>query len=160
MIYKKRTKYPFDEDNKPYESEYVKDDEKELTYLRRKNKDGLERELRRIDELNADDVVGDEHVLEQFESFIRNKEMRKNVTSQMYQQLEYIHRLCKMMCFQHCTNCLGLFDARWLLNCTEPKDCTFEGEKRFYVKPEEPIYITSKIVQTALDMSKGKGGQQ
>ena len=163
MIYKKRTKYPFDEDNEPYESEYEKDDEKELTSLRRKNKDGLERELRRIDELKADDVVGDEHVLEQFESFMRNK-TRKGKEEECYQSdvstVRIYTQALKNDVFPALHKLFEPFDARWLLNCTEPKDCTFEGEKRFYVKPEEPIYITSKIVQTALDMSKEKGGKQ
>ena len=52
------------------------------------------------------------------------------------------------------------FDARWIIDCTTKKDCTFEGEKMSYVKPEEPIYMTPKIIQTALEMSKQKGGQQ
>ena len=52
------------------------------------------------------------------------------------------------------------FDSRWLLDCTSPKYCKFEGKERCYMKPEEPIYLTAKIVKTALEMSKDKGGQQ
>ena len=51
------------------------------------------------------------------------------------------------------------FDAQWIPDCTTAKDCTFQGEQRVYVTPEEPIYMSSKILKDALEKSKENGGQ-
>ena len=158
-----RKNYPFDSKEDPYASEFEDEDEEEFTLNRRKIKDEIEIELREIDKLKSKEEVGDLEVLEQFELFMRNKTNRNDEskgyswdvsTVGMYTRairtdiLPAFHQLFKP------------FDARWILDCTSHKECTFEGEQRSFVKPEEPIYITSKIVQTALDMSKKKGGQQ
>ena len=157
-----RTRFPFDSQTDPYESEYQSDDELEFTLKRRQIKDTLELELRAIDKLKPDNFEGDDELLKLFQTFMRNKTNR-NQTSGAYSSdvstvgmytgavrnyvLPAFHKLFKP------------FDARWIIDCTTTKDCTFDGEKMFYVKPEEPIYITPKVVETALEMSKQKGGQ-
>ena len=160
---KKRLHYPFDGDSEPYTSEFEDDDKDEFTVERRSIKDKLEKQLREIDELKAKGVDGDTEVLDQFENFMKHKTSRNKdrggyssevSTVKMYtssvrnELLPAFHLL-----FQP-------FDSRWILDCTTPKDCTFEGKQRFFVKPEEPIYITSRIIQVALDRSKEKGGQE
>ena len=42
------------------------------------------------------------------------------------------------------------FDARWLLDCKTPKVCAFEGEERSHVSLEEPIYLTSRVLEESL----------
>ena len=37
-----------------------------------------------------------------------------------------------------------------MLDCTTPKFCAFKGEGRRFVKPEEPIYMTSTLVEEIL----------
>jgi hypothetical protein len=53
------------------------------------------------------------------------------------------------------------FDSRWLLDCTTPKVCTFEGKERQFVSPEEPIYLTARVLRKALEKyDKGETGSQ
>ena len=47
-------------------------------------------------------------------------------------------------------NLTSPFDARWLIDCKTPKICKFEGEERVHVNHNEPIYMTSRILQEAL----------
>ena len=159
----KRTNYPFDDENEPYSSELEDDDLEEFTLERRKLKDGLERELREIDKLEAKEVDGDQEVLQQFETFMRNKTKRSDDAGEYSTTVSTVGmytRALKNDILPAFHTLFDPFDSRWILDCTSPKNCKFDGNQRFYMKPEEPIYITSKIVQKALDMSKEKGGQQ
>ena len=159
----KRTKYPFDDESEAYTSEFEEDDDEQFTLDRRNMKDELEKELRQIDEMKAVEVDGDLEVLKQFEIFMKNKTNR-NQESEGYNSDVSTVRMytssIKNDLFPAFHKLFDPFDSRWILDCTTSKECTFEGKQRLFVKPEEPIYITSKIVQTALDISKEKGGQQ
>ena len=159
----KRLKYPFDDEAEPYASEFEEDDTEEFTSERRQVKDQLEKELRQIDMLEAKEVDGDLDVLNQFEKFMKQKTSR-NTENQGYEtQVSTVGmytRALKNDLLPAFHQLFQPFDSRWILDCTSPKECTFDGEKRFFVKPEEPIYITPKVIQTALDNSKEKGGQQ
>ena len=151
-----RSNFPFDDATDPYESEYESEDDEEFTKKRRMIKDQLELELRDIDQLKSKEADGDSFILEQFESFMRKKSNKDHEVStvKMYTSaikndvLPTFHKLFEP------------FDARWLIDCTSKKECTCEGEKRFYARLEDPIYITPKVVQSALEFSKEKGGQQ
>ena len=159
----KREKYPFDHENEPYSSEFEDDDREVFTLERRKSKDELERELREIDKLEAKEVDGDKEVLQQFETFMRNKTNRSNDSEEYSSTVSTVGmytRALKNDILPAFHNLFEPFDSRWLLDCTSPKYCKFEGKERCYMKPEEPIYLTAKIVKTALEMSKDKGGQQ
>ena len=158
-----RINFPFDDTNDPYQSEFEDGDDMEFTLNRREVKDELEKELRIIDELKTEDTDGDAEVLDQFETFMKNKTKRGNEEGGYLSEVSTVgtyKRALKNDLLPAFHKLFEPFDSRWILDCTTHKECTFDGEKRFYMKPEEPIYITSKVVQTALDLSKAKGGQQ
>ena len=47
------------------------------------------------------------------------------------------------------------------MDCTTTKNCCFEGEERRFVSPEEPIYLTSRVLRKALERyDGGETGQQ
>ena len=161
-LVKKRLKYPFDKDGEPYSSEFEDEDTAEYTNARRKVKDELELILREVDECKAADEEGDNEVVSKFRKFMQNKTRRTQQnegyladvsTVQMYTSavkndiLPAFHRLFEP------------FNSQWILDCTTPKECTFEGGRRSHVTLEEPIYMTSKILKEALDKSKENGGQ-
>ena len=160
---KKRLSYPFDDETEPYTSEFEEDDTEEFTLDRRQMKDQLEKELRQIDKLEAKEVDGDLEVLNQFEQFMKQKTSRNNESQGYETQVSTVGmytRALKNDLLPAFHQLFQPFDSPWILDCTTPKECTFDGEKRFFVKPEEPIYITPKVIQTALENSKEKGGQQ
>ena len=168
--FKKRLRFPFDvlDDDEFYLSEFEDGDQEEFTIRRRNIKDKIELELREIDDLENTEQEGDEEILKQFRMFMKIKSSRPNKeggysqvkkvsTVKMYtgavgnDLLPAFHRL------------LDPFDSRWILDCTTPKDCTFDGEKRCFVNQEEPIYFTSRILSEALEKYKSnveKGGQR
>ena len=160
---KKRLNYPFDDETEPYNSELEEEDTEEFTLHRRQIKDHLEKELRQVDNLEAKEVDGDLEVLNQFETFMKQKTSRSNESHGYETQVSTVGmytRALKNDLLPAFHQLFKPFDSRWILDCTSPKECTFDGEKRFFVKPEEPIYITPKVIQTALENSKEKGGQQ
>ena len=113
--------------------------------------------------MSAKEVDGDEEVLKQFETFMKNKTKRGNESEDFLSDVSTVGmytRALKNDLLPAFHQLFEPFDSRWILDCTTPKECTFDGKQRFFVKPQEPIYITSKIVQEALEVSKGKGGQQ
>ena len=153
----KRSKYPFDEidGEEGYISELEDDDEVEFTKRRRFVKDELELKLREVDNLENLEKEGDEKIIEEFRLFMQNKKSGANKSGEFSRIkevstvttytntlkndiLKAFHRLFKP------------FDSRWIFDCTTPKDCTFEGEKRCFVSPEEPTYMSSKILEEAL----------
>ena len=153
----KRSKYPFDEidGEECYISELEDNDEEEFTKIRRCIKDELELKLREVDNLQNLEKEGDGKVVEEFRLFMKTKKSGANKdgdfssikevsTVTIYTNtlkndiLKAFHRLFEP------------FDSRWIFDCTSPKDCTFEGEKRCFVSPEEPIYMSSKILEEAL----------
>ena len=141
----KRTNYPFDDETEPYSSELEDDDLEEFTLERRKLKDELERELRDIDKLEAKEVDGDQEVLQQFETFMRNKTKRSDDAGEYSSTVSTVGmytRALKNDILPAFHTLFDPFDSRWILDCTSPKNCKFDGNPRFYMKPEEPIYIT------------------
>ena len=160
---KGRMMYPFDDQStdEDYYSEIDVDDTDLFTVERRKNKDDVELQLREIDGLKNFEVEGDNMIVEKFKEFLRNKKSKdskggyakQTETSTINQYgdvvrndiLKAIHKLVLP------------FDARWLIDCKTPKECTFEGEERLHVKPEEPIYLTSRILQEALQRHEDSG---
>ena len=160
---KKRSKYPFDNADEPYFSELEDGDDESFTQNRRQIKDALEKELRQIDKLEAKELEGDIEVLEQFETFMRNKTNRNQESGEYQSEVSTVRMYTGALrndILPAFHQLFEPFDSRWLLDCTTEKNCKFDGEQRFYLKPEEPIYITSKIIQKALDNSTEKGGQQ
>ena len=158
---KGRAQYPFDQesDDEDYYSELDVDDDEMCTIERRKNKDELELKLRTVDALRNDEIEGDTILVEKFSRFMRNKRQKDSkgegflkqteaTTIDMYSKvvgediLKAFHKL------------VSPFDARWLIDCKTPKLCKFEGEERLHVAPEEPIYLTSRILQEALENTR------
>lgn len=154
----KRTMYPFDkEGDESYVSEFEENDEEEYTLNRRESKDNLEMELRNIDRLDNSEKEGDEIFLKKYKQFEIRKRTSKVSTVEMYTSaiqhhiLPAFHRLYQP------------FNALWILDCTTVKNCKFEGKERVFVNPEEPIYLTSRIIEESLktiDSYGGKGGSQ
>ena len=160
---KKRANYPFDDALEPYSSEFEDGDDEGFTQNRRKIKDKLEKELRQIDGLKAKEEEGDIEVLQQFETFMRNKSNRNQESGEFQSEVSTVRMYTSALkndILPAFHQLFEPFDSRWILDCTSHKECTFGGEQRHYLKPEEPIYITSKIIQKALDNSTEKGGQQ
>ena len=161
---KGRPKYPYDEHaiDEDYYSEIDVDDDEMFTIRRRENKDILELQLREIDGLENPEIEGDNMIVESFMNFMRNKR-NKDVNAEGYSKktepttvnmyagvvrndiLKAFHKL------------IVPFDARWLIDCKSKKVCKFEGEERLHVKPEEPIYMTSRILQEALKRHEATG---
>ena len=161
---KGRVKYPFDEHaiDEDYFSEIDVDDDQMFTIRRRKNKDELELQLRLIDDLQNPEIEGDNLIVEKFTEFMRNKrntdvneggysKKTEPTTINIYAGvvrndiLRAFHKLVQP------------FDARWLTDCKTPKECKFEGEERLHVRPEEPIYMTSRVLQEALQRHEATG---
>ena len=169
FLEKGRLKYPFDDraTEEDYYSEIDIDDTDVFTIERRRNKDVLELELREIDSLHNSEIEGDNIIVAKFEEFMRNKRSKNEkegcfskqtepTTINAYSSvvrtdiLKALHKLIKP------------FDARWLIDCKTTKVCTFEGEERLHVRPEEPIYLTSRILQEAMKRYEacGNSGNQ
>ena len=164
----KRFKFPFDpiDGEEAYLSEYEDGDSEDFTKQRRQNKDDLERRLREIDELQCEEYDGDDEILAQFRSFMQEisqsgetkgeySNLNEPSTVGMYTRavqndiLRAFHEL------------FNPFDSRWLIDCTTKKVCTFEGEERHHVSPEEPIYLTSRVLRKALEKyDSGETGTQ
>jgi hypothetical protein len=162
---KKRTKYPFDLDgDEYYMSELEEDDSEEYTTERRYVKDKLEEELRAVDAIENLQVEGDEEIENQFKLFMESKKKRMKKEggfSKMKQvtTVDLYTRVVRTFILPALHSLVSPFDARWLLDCTTPKDCTFSGQKRRFVNPEEPIYMTSTILEEILSkLDKKHGG--
>ena len=146
----KRSSFPFDkeEDNEFYISELEDNDSEEFTRKRRYNKDEVEKELRNVDAMKNLQLAGDDAIENKFRSYMQQKKKRKNMkqvsTVEIYTKVVRNHIL---PAFHSLVN---PFDARWLLDCKTPKDCKISGERRKFVKDEEPIYMTSTIVEEIL----------
>ena len=156
-IEKARKKYPFDAEvsDEEYFSELDIDDTELFTVERRKNKDDIELKLREVDLLTNTEIEGDNMLLNQFTEFMRNK-YRKESTGEGYAKqtepttINLYSDVVRKDILKAFHKLISPFDARWLVDCKTPKFCTFEGEERLHVKPEEPIYMTSRILQEAL----------
>ena len=161
----KRMKYPFDvEDADDYLSELEENDEKGYTTERRALKDSLEIELRLIDEMKNGEVEGDEEIFTKFKMFMQKKKKRPGVDGEFSNMkqvstVEMYPRAIKNHILPAFHRLVAPFDARWILDCTTAKQCTFEGELRRFVDPEEPIYMTSAIVKEALKTFDGYVGE-
>ena len=167
---KKRIKYPFDYKNEEesYLSELEEFDSEEYTLERRYIKDNLELELREIDSLTNPNHEGDDLIVEKFRIYMERKTRRAKKTGGYSQMNEvttvgmYSQAVKKdiLVAFHQL---FSPFDSRWILDCITPKTCTFEGEERCFVSPEEPIYMTSRILDEALkkyDSNTGETGGQ
>ena len=115
--------------------------------------------------MQTDEYDGDEEIAEQFRSFMQSicnsgnkgefSKQNEVSTVGMYTGsvvkdiLRAFHQL------------FNPFDSRWLLDCTTPKMCTFEGKERRFVSQEEPIYLTARVLRKALEKyDKGETGSQ
>ena len=151
-----RNKYPFDAQtsDEDYYSEIDIDDQDLFTISRRKNKDQLERKLREIDGLHNEEIEGDNFIVEKFEEFLRNKRGKQNNEGDFSKQTEpttitaYTDVLKKDI-LKAIHKLVEPFDARWLIDAKTPKICKIDGEERLHVKTEEPIYLTSIILEEA-----------
>ena len=152
-----RLSYPMDMDttDEDYYSEFDIDDSDAFTRDRRATKDAIEVRLREIDSLENEEIEGDSIIVEKFIEFMRNK-IHKDENCEDFSRitepstikcyagvlrndiLKAFHKLCSP------------FDARWLLDCKTPKHCTFDGEERLHVTNEEPIYVTSRVLEESL----------
>ena len=74
---KVRRKYPFDDDEVSYFSEFEDEDSLDFTRSRRKNKDDTELILRNIDKMTNVYQEGDDRVVEDFKTFMRNASTRE-----------------------------------------------------------------------------------
>ena len=165
----KRTHFPFDDkkEEENYLSEFEDKDSEDYTKQRRMNKDELERKLREVDDIPNYRKEGDDEIIRQFRCYMEaptNNEHKEDgyshfkeaSTTGMYARaievnlLPAFHELFKP------------FDSRWLIDCTTSKNCLFEGEERCFVSPEEPIYLTSRVLQKALEKydNHETGGQR
>ena len=156
--------HPFDEGVKDedYFSEIDLDDTDEFTAERRRNKDVLELQLREIDDLKNPALEGDTIIIEKFLEFMRKKRNRDVNDGGFSKQTEpttinIYAGVVKNDILRAFHKLIIPFDARWLIDCKSPKLCKFEGEERLYVKPEEPIYMTSRILQEALSRHEASG---
>ena len=119
-------------------------------------------QLREIDEYECEDQEGDEEVLSKSKEFMQSK-TRRNEQAEGYQtdvSTVQLYTAAVKNNILPAFRCLfEPFNAMWILDCTTPKECKFEGETRSFFKLEEPIYMTSKILKEALKKSKETGGQ-
>ena len=158
LLQRQRTMYPFDKEStdEDYYSELDVDDTEVFTCERRKKKDEMELQLREIDNLQNNEVEGDNMIVENFTQFLRNKRNKDAKVGGFSQKSEpstinayaTVVRNDILRAFH---KLVSPFDARWLIDCSSPKHCTFDGEERLHVDPKEPIYMTSRILQEALD---------
>ena len=161
---KGRVKYPFDEHalDEDYYSEIDVDDDEMFTSRRRKNKDELELQLRLIDDLQNPEIEGDNLIVEKFTEFMRNKR-NKDVNEGGYSKktepttINIYAGVVRNDILRAFHKLVQPFDARWLTDCKTPKEYKFEGEERLHVRPEEPIYMTSRVLQEALQRHEATG---
>ena len=166
----KRLKYPFDQDesDESYLSEVEENDEIEFTLERRRVKDNLELELRMVDSMENPEQEGDDEVVSKFRNFmiIKKRKAQKEGEFSKLKQVSTVDMYTNAV-----KNCLipafhllvTPFDARWILDCTTAKQVTINGEPRRFVKPEEPVYMTSFILKEALrkiDSYSGESGSE
>ena len=159
-----RTKYPFDDQTteEDYYSELDIDDTELFTVERRKKKDQMELELRKIDDLQNSEIEGDNFIVDKFEEFMRNKRSKDDNEGGYSKQTEpttikAYSNVVKTDILKAFHKLVEPFDARWLIDCKTPKVCKFEGEERLHVRPEEPIYMTSRILQEAMKRHEASG---
>ena len=123
--------------------------------MRRKNKDNLELRLREVDGLQNAEIEGDNILVEKFTEFMRNKYRKESKGEGYSKQTEpstiiLYSDVVRKDILKAFHKLVTPFDARWLIDCKTPKICKFEGEERLHVNPEEPFYMTSRILQEAL----------
>ena len=159
---KARKRYPFDAGNndEDYYSEIEMDDTELFTVERRKNKDDLELRLRGVDGLQNADIEGDNILLEKFTEFMRNKykkESKEGYSKQTEPSTIILYSdVVRKDILKAFHKLVSPFDARWLTDCKTPKICKFEGEERLHVEPKKPFYMTSRILQEALQNTQSQ----
>ena len=158
---KARKKFPFDTEpnDEDYYSEIDIDDTEVFTIERRRNKDALELKLREVDLLQNTEIEGDNILVNQFSKFMRNKYQKASKGEGYSKQTEpttinLYSDVVRKDILKAFHNLTSPFDARWLIDCKTPKFCKFEGEDRLHVDPKEPIYMTSRILQEALQKTQ------
>ena len=143
-----RTQFSFESDgnSEKYSSEYEDDDTPDFTVFRRRNKDWVERELRKIDQLKSPYKEGDDFIVMEFENF-----MKKNLTSEeqpstinMYSRhvrndiLASFHRLYPDM------------DARDLLDKGKVKTYLVDGNHDDDFNATDPCFFTVDVLVEVL----------
>ena len=162
-VYKKRMKFPFDiEGEEEYLSEFEEHDAKEDTLKRRQNKDKLEIRLRQIDGIINTAKKGDDEIINKFKLFMQMTTNGENNEDAIEPSTVGIYtRSVQNDILQAFHKLFVPFDSHWLLDCTTPKECTFEGEQRVFVSPNEPIYLTARVLRKAMEKYRtGESGQQ
>jgi hypothetical protein len=162
-----RSKYPFDSDSadEEYYSEIDCDDNDKYTKDRRKIKDELEKELRKIDCIENLENNENEFILSKFNDFMKNKSESDNIGGGFSKMKEVstvkmYTGVIRNDLLPACHMLFKPFHAKWLLDCKTPKICKFEGEDRHQVSPEEPVYITSRILDESIKKYSNSGGQR
>ena len=126
----------------------------------------MELNLRAIDDIKDDDCKGDDEILRRFRSFMQTISNSGESTGEFskLQEVSTVGKYTRAIerdVLRAFHELFHPFDSLWLLDCTTPKVCTFEGEERRFVNPEEPIYVTSRILRKALEKyESGDMGQQ
>ena len=151
----RRVKFPFDDVTEDYESELEEHDDEEYTRKRRMIKDKLEARLRDIDELKSSGKSEDEEIVEKFRLFMQKKKNKTTQTGKFSKlnEVSTIDKYTSILCTEIIPAFHKLFtpfNSAWILDCKTPKNTKFDGEVRSFVSPEEPIYMSSRIVEEAL----------
>ena len=167
---KKQAKYPFDNDDadESYISEYEENDDEEFTKLRRLIKDKLEIELREVDSMENSEQSGDDEFVNKFRQFMQTKK-RRGKSKGEFKKMNEVSTIdmytgaIKHHILPAFHKLYSPFNSLWILDCTATKDCLFDGQRRIFVDHEEPIYMTSTILQEALqriDSYCGESGSE
>ena len=155
---RRRRKFPIDHNtaDEEYYSELDIDDEDIFTMERRKYKDEIEIKLRAIDMMENETIEGDNKIVQQFSDFMRNKQPKTSNDEVFSKQtepstIELYSKVVRNDILKTFHTLVVPFDSLWLIDCVTPKTCKFDGEERCHVETTEPIYLTSRILQDALD---------
>ena len=157
----KRRKFPFDDNEEDYHSEFEETDTENYTIERRSNKDELELRLREADGIKNLAADGDKIVVSQFRDFMKSTTCGESKDGVEPSTVGIYTRLVQKDILPAFHELFVPFDSRWMLDCTTPKVCTFEGDARAHVSPHEPIYLTPRVLRKALEpYINSESGQQ
>ena len=159
-----RSKFSIDEgEDEGYTSEWDWKDSADFTKKRRNTKDDLELRLRHVDSLTNDLVEGDHFIVEEFRKFMMTRRA-SNLNDEGGFSREDLVSTLRMYPASIKNDLLPAlheeimdFDARMLLDCVNPKNVKINGEERAHVNPEEPIYITSHVIENVLKKFEDSG---
>ena len=162
-----RFEFPFDmvsATDEEYYSEFDCDDTECDIIDRRKNKDMIETELRKIDSIENTTIEGDNKVVKRFIEFMNNGKVKvKAVGFAHIKEVSTVKMYATVLkndILKACHKLYSPFHADWILDCSTIKDCKFEGEQRSDVLSRDPIYMTVQILDEVLKRYAESGGQR